>query len=83
MKKFVFASFIAAASLGLSACAEPAEDTTTVEQDDVEVDLPDTDLTDLPTAEETVDTVEADEPMEPVAEVNPNGDASGPRPNEE
>ena len=85
MKKIVFASFVAAASLGLAACAEPADDTATVEddgaaaveEDEVEVNLPDTDLTDLPVAEETA------EGMEPEAEVNPDGDANGPRPNEE
>ena len=88
MKKFVYASFVAAASLGLAACAEPEAENEMVEEGSIDA-LPDEEVMgDAPVMDEMDegmdDTMGDDgEPVEPVASIDPNGDASGPRPNDE
>ncbi len=88
MKKFVFASFVAAASLGLAACAEPEAEDEMVEEGAIDA-LPDEEVMgDAPAMDgmdEGMDETMGDdsETVEPVASIDPNGDTSGPRPNDE
>ena len=84
MRKFVFASFVAAASLGLAACAEPETEDEMVEEGSMDA-LPDDEVMgDAPVMEDMDETMADDgEVVEPVASIDPNGDTSGPRPNDE
>lgn len=87
MKKFVFAGFVAAASLGLAACADSAdeemaaEEETAVAEETAAVEPP---AEDMDAGEEAMDDMV--EPSgdvggtQPTAELDPNGDTDGPRP---
>lgn len=85
MKKFVFAGFVAAASLGLAACADSADDDAMVKEQAVaeeeapaivspaeEMDAGAEAMTDEPDATGEQDGVDAS--------LEPNGDEDGPRP---